>query len=266
MLKQSDILNLYDKYDVAASKRYGQNFLIDHNILNKIIDVSNISGKDVIEVGPGLGSLTLPLLESAKSVTSYEIDDDMIRVLKGEIASPRFHLVEGDFLKASFNWEGKRTIVANIPYYITTDILFKIFENIDKFDKAVLMVQEEVADRITATVGSSEYGKLSVTASYFANVKKEISVSPSCFLPAPKVSSAVISLTFKDINFANSRKFTDFVKNCFAQRRKTLYNNLKLIIGPEKSKSILIKNGFKESIRPQELSLNDYILIFNDVE
>lgn len=266
MLKQSDILNLYEKYGVEASKRFGQNFLIDHNILRKIIEVADVKGKEVIEVGPGLGSLTLPLLEEAKKVTSYEIDKDMIKVLNGEIKSEKFDLIEGDFLKASFDWSGKKTIVANIPYYITTDILFKIFENIDRFDKAVLMVQEEVADRITAKVGNSEYGKLSVTCCYFADVKKEIYVSPSCFLPAPKVSSAVISLTFKDVNYKDSVKFIEFIKNCFAQRRKTIFNNLKQILGSEKAKQILAKNNIKESVRPQELSLNDFILLFNDVE
>ena len=264
MLKISDVKNLYEKYNVSASKRFGQNFLIDQNILKNILKVANVKDKDVIEIGPGLGSLTLYLLEEVNSLVSYEIDEDMIRVLKGEINNDKFTLMEGDFLKADLSTiNSKKTIVANIPYNITSDILFKIFENSQKFDRAILMVQKEVGERITSKVGTKNYGKLAVTSNYFANVNYEFTVPNSAFLPAPKVQSAIISLDFKDVNFNDSKDFIKFVKNCFAMRRKTLINNLKNIMDKEKAQSLINKLNFKESIIPQELTLEDFINLYD---
>lgn len=260
----TEIKNIFEKYNVGASKRFGQNFLIDQNILQKIVKVFDINNQDVIEVGPGLGSLTLYLLEQAKSVTSYEIDEDMIRVLKSEIDNPKFSLVEGDFLRANLDWEGKKMCVANIPYNITSDILFKLFDSKDKVTSAVLMVQKEVAERLTAKVGSKSYSKLTVTANYFADVKYEFTVPASAFLPAPKVDSAIVSFKFKED--AVDASFTKFVKMCFAMRRKTLYNNLKQFIEPDKAIAAIEEVTGKPSIRPQELSLNNYIDLFNKVK
>ena len=262
MLKQSDILKLYEKYNVKASKRFGQNFLIDQNILKNILKVADIKGKDVIEIGPGLGSLTHFLLDEAKSVTSYEIDNDMIKVLKGEINSPRFVLIEGDFLKTEIQDLGRKTVVANIPYNITSDILFKLFEMGDKVDKAVIMMQKEVAQRLSAPVGSKQYGKLSITANFFSNISYEFTVPASAFLPSPKVESAVVSFKFKNKNFKNAKDFLFFVKGCFSMRRKTLNNNLKGMYGPEKSSKIIKKMGLSENIRPQGLTLEQYEELF----
>lgn len=267
MLKQSDILDLYKKYNVSASKRFGQNFLIDQNILRKIIQVADIKEKEVIEIGPGLGSLTLCILEECKKLTSYEIDKDMIRVLKNEIQSPRFNLNEGDFLKADLtNYINKPTIVANIPYNITSDILFKIFENNVLFDRAIIMMQKEVAERLVSSVGSKNYGKLAITASHFANIKYEFTVPENAFLPAPKVKSAIVSFEFKNVNFNDSIEFISFIKKCFSMRRKTLYNNLKQFLGEAKAKSVIHENNLKESIRPQEITYNKFVSLFNSVK
>lgn len=265
MLTQKDVFNIYDKYNVSANKRFGQNFLVDHNILDKIIEAGNVKNKDVIEIGPGLGSLTIPLLDNAKTVTSYEIDEDMIRVLKGEINNPNFNLIEGDFLKASFDWEGKKTVVANIPYNITSDILFTLFKNTNKFDCAVLMMQKEVAERLIAPVGSKQYGKLTISTDIFAEVSKVTLVSPKCFIPAPKVTSMVVKLDFKNNEYLTNVEFLEFIKKSFTHRRKTFFNNLKLIIGPERAIEIIKSMNFKESIRPQEISPSDFKKIFDAI-
>lgn len=263
MLKPSDVKDLYEKYNVQASKRFGQNFLVDQNILRNIINAANIKDKEVIEIGPGLGSLTLYLIQEAKQVTSYEIDLDMIRVLNGEIDAPNFELIEGDFLKAELNWEGKKTVVANIPYNITSDILFKLFENSQKIDKAVIMMQKEVAHRLTSPVGSKDYGKLTISAQHFANVNYEFTVPENAFIPAPKVKSAVVTFDFKDVDYDKSLSFLKFVKQSFAMRRKTLYNNLKNFLGAEKATEIIQKSELKESVRPQELSYEQFVKLFD---
>ncbi len=265
MLTLNEIKSLFRKYEVAPSKRFGQNFLMDQNVLKNILKVADIKGKDVIEIGPGLGSLTHLLLQEAKNTYSYEVDADMIKVLEGEIDKPSFHLIQGDFLKADFDWEGQRTVVANIPYYITSDILFKLFKNATKFDRAILMMQEEVADRLSAKVGSKTYGKLTVTANYFSDskIKKEFVVKPTAFIPAPKVNSAIVSIEFSHTD--KDPLFTEFVKKCFTMRRKTLYNNLKTITTNEIAHAAIVKLGFKESIRPQELTLSDFENLFKEI-
>ncbi len=258
MLTLKDIKALQSKYELHAKKRFGQNFLIDTNVLTNIAKVANIKDKDVIEIGPGLGSLTTVLLNEAKSLTAFEIDNDMIRVLEGEINNPKFSLIKGDFLKHDLEWEGKRTLVANLPYYITSDILFRLFNNIDKFDRAIVMIQDEVADRLTAPVGSKQYGKLTISANHFTNIKKEFVVKPSSFSPAPKVNSAIISLEFKKESNIDSKSFLEFIKHSFRQRRKTLFNNWKEIMDKDKASQLIQELGLAPDIRPQNLTLDNY--------
>ena len=265
MLTPKQVTDLFNKYNVGPSKRFGQNFLIDSNIISKIIQSSEIENKDVVEIGPGLGSLTHSLLPVAKSVTSYEIDEDMMRVLEGEITEPKFKLEKGDFLEANLNWEGKKVLVANIPYNITSDILFKLFENSSKFERAIIMIQKEVGDRLLAQPNDSEYSKLTVTANHFGKVSKVTLVKSSCFIPAPKVDSMVVRIDFNDNDYSKSDKFMKFVKICFAQRRKTIFNNLKNEYGRDKVIEILSKNNIKESSRPQELSYEQFIALFNEI-
>ncbi|NQZ65614.1 MAG: 16S rRNA (adenine(1518)-N(6)/adenine(1519)-N(6))-dimethyltransferase RsmA [Mycoplasmatales bacterium] len=266
MWSKDEILIIYQKYNIKASKRFGQNFLIDQNVLKIIREIANIKNKEIIEIGPGLGSLTKYLLESAKSVIAYEIDDNMVKVLKNEIKDEKFTLINDDFLKANLDFNNKKTVVANIPYNITSDIIFKFFENSDKIDRAIIMVQKEVAERITSKAGSKNYGKLSVVAQHFADVKYNFTVSRQSFFPAPKVDSAVITFDFKNIDYNESIKFLKFVKQCFAMRRKTLFNNLKNFLGANKAKELIISLDKKETIRPQELSYNDFIKLFNNVK
>ncbi len=256
MLTLNKIRELQNKYNLNthAKKRFGQNFLIDKNVLNNIIKIADIKDKEVVEIGPGMGSLTVFLLPEVKMLTAYEIDKDMNKILSGEITDDKFTLINGDFLKQSFEWEGKKTLVANLPYYITSEILFRLFENIDKFDKAVIMLQEEVADRLCAPIGSKQYGKLTISTNYYATVKKEFVVKPFSFYPSPRVNSAIVTLVFNKQQSLDNKAFLEFIKKSFTQRRKTLFNNWKLFIGPEKAKELILELNLKDSVRPQELS------------
>lgn len=259
MLTPKQVNELFDKYNVGPSKRFGQNFLIDGNIITKIIEAAEIDNKDVVEIGPGLGSLTHSLLPKVKSLTSYEIDEDMIRVIKGEINQDKFKLVEGDFLLVPLDWEGKKTLVANIPYNITSDILFKLFEYSHKFERAVIMIQKEVGERLLAVPNDSEYSKLTVTANHFGKISKVSLVKASCFIPAPKVDSMVVKIDFNNNSWKSSKDFVHFIKICFAQRRKTLLNNLKNEFGKEKANEVLIKMGINLTARPQEISYEGFV-------
>lgn len=265
MLTPKQVTDLFNKYEVGPSKRFGQNFLIDGNIISRIIEASEITGKDVVEIGPGLGSLTHSLLPTAKTVTSYEIDEDMMRVLEGEITDPKFTLVKGDFLQARLDWEGKKVLVANIPYNITSDILFKLFENSAKFERAIIMIQKEVGERLLAKPNDPDYSKLTVTANHFGSISKVVLVKSSCFIPAPKVDSMVVRIDFNSNDFKKSEAFVKFAKICFAQRRKTLYNNLKNEYGKDRSEAVLAKCGINPNARPQELSYEKFVEVFEAI-
>ncbi|MBN3535087.1 16S rRNA (adenine(1518)-N(6)/adenine(1519)-N(6))-dimethyltransferase RsmA [Mycoplasma procyoni] len=248
---------------IRAKKRFGQNFLIDQNVISTIIKTAKPSGKEIIEIGPGQGAITTYLLGSAKKVTAYEIDKDMVSILNKKISAPHFELIQGDFLEAKFEWEGKKDVVANLPYYITTDILFKIFDSIEKFSKLTIMVQDEVAERIIAKKNTPQYGKLSVSCQFLANVKKIIKILPESFYPQPRVNSAVVVLEFKeniDKEFMNF--FLEFIKACFFMKRKKLENNLKVFMSKDQIKEIYSKLNLKPNVRPQELDLEEFLEIF----
>ncbi|QJR44354.1 16S rRNA (adenine(1518)-N(6)/adenine(1519)-N(6))-dimethyltransferase RsmA [Mycoplasma miroungirhinis] len=251
---------------IKAKKSLGQNFLEDKNILNKIASVVDIENKNILEIGPGQGALTNILLDKAKNVITYEIDKDMVEILKQNISNPKLQLIYGDFLNANLsNIEQDSIIVANIPYYITTDILFKIFDNSNHFKQAVILMQKEVAERIVAKPSTNEYSKLTVSSNYFCNVKKMFDVSPNAFNPAPKVFSSVVLFEFKkDLEF-NSREFLSFVKLCFNFKRKKLLNNLILKYEKNIILEIFRTLNFSENIRAQELTLESFKLLFNNL-
>lgn len=263
MLNSKDIINLYKKYNVQASKRFGQNFLIDNKIIEQIIDYTNCKNSYVVEIGPGLGSLTLALLQTVKKLIAFEIDTSMIKVLKAEIKDPKFILKNEDFLKANFEFSHKQKIIANIPYHITSLILFKIFKNINFFSSATLMVQKEVGERLIALPKTKDYGKLSVTTQLLAEVTKVVDVPSSAFVPQPKVDSMVVNLAFKKVDY--DHQLANFIKICFAQQRKKLTNNLKPLISSKKLVKILEKHQFKVDVRPQELSPQDFLKIYQSI-
>lgn len=250
---------------IKPKKYLGQHFLHDQSIIHQIIDLAKLNNAtDVIEIGPGQGALTKELIKFSKSVVAYELDRDLINHLKSSLPSKNLEIINKDFLKVELDWKGKKTVVANIPYYITSDILFKLFESADLFDEAILMIQKEVALRLCAKTGNTNYGKLTIACKYFADVHIGINVLSTSFTPPPKVDSSVVVLKFKKRLFNNKeqKKFLLFVKNCFAMRRKKLSNNLKKI-NLKLTDQQLSKLGLTENTRPQEVSFEKYIQLFN---
>ena len=259
---------ILDKYNLKAKKKFGQNFLIDANTVEKI--AKNACDKDhiTIEIGPGIGSLTQKLAKYSKEVISYEIDSSLIPVLKETLGDlDNVTVIEEDFLntdlgKASYHDE-EIVVAANLPYYITTPILFKLFESDLKIKCISVMVQKEVADRFKASVNSKDYNALSVIVQHSYDVGILMNISKNVFNPKPNVDSAVIVFKPKTKKYVKDEKeFYEMVKMDFTQRRKTLFNNLKEHFDNEKIKKMYETLGLKDSIRAQEIDLDTFIRIY----
>ena len=248
--------------NIFPLKRFGQNFLQDQNIVKKII--SEIDPKEnelILEIGPGQGAITSLLLESNANLTAIEIDKRVIDDLQARFIN--LHLLQSDFLKLDLNQftnssKQKLRVVGNIPYNITSPILFKLFENNTLVQDAVLMVQYEVAKRMTAKMGSKDYGILSVLLEYFGSNKLAFKVSPNVFYPKPNVHSAVVHINFNDKrnNSEFNSMFKSIVKSSFGNRRKTLKNSL--------SNGIFASVNFSDcgidlSLRAEQLNVDDFI-------
>lgn len=273
--RTTEILN---KYGLSVKKSYGQNFLIDENILRKIVNVSKITKEDgVIEIGPGIGALTEHLLINAKKVLAYEIDTRMIEVLETELKDyDNLKIINEDVLKIdqvydeNYFKECKRVvIVSNLPYYITTPIISKLLLNEPKIEEMYLMVQKEVGLRLSGKPKTKDYNALSVFMAYLSECRVEFDVSRNCFLPAPNVNSVVISIKRieREITVNNESHFLKFIQNIFIQRRKTFVNNLSKAykIDKEKVMDILRRNGYKESLRSEELSLEEIYKLYKEI-
>ena len=273
--RTTEILN---KYGLSVKKSYGQNFLIDENILRKIVNVSKITKEDgVIEIGPGIGALTEHLLINAKKVLAYEIDTRMIEVLETELKDyDNLKIINEDVLKIdqvydeNYFKECKRVvIVSNLPYYITTPIISKLLLNEPKIEEMYLLVQKEVGLRLSGKPKTKDYNALSVFMAYLSECRVEFDVSRNCFLPAPNVNSVVISIKRieREITVNNESHFLKFIQNIFIQRRKTFVNNLSKAykIDKEKVMDILRRNGYKESLRSEELSLEEIYKLYKEI-
>lgn len=243
-------------------KRFGQNYLQDQNIIKKIIaEIDPKENELIIEIGPGQGAITQKLLESKASLTAIEIDKRIIEDLQNKYTG--LNLIQSDFLKLELNQfvvssDKKLRVVGNIPYNITSPILFKLFENNTIVQDAIFMVQYEVARRMTAKMGSKDYGILSVLLEYFGNTKLAFKVSPNVFYPKPNVDSAVVHIHFND-NRENPEfnlMFKSIVKSAFGNRRKTLKNSLSNGIFAEVNFS---ECGIDLSLRAEQLSVDDFI-------
>ena len=241
---------ILEKYHLKAQKKFGQNFLIDSNVVDKIAKESCEKDKMTIEVGPGIGSLTQMLSRYSRAVTSYEIDTNLLPVLADTLSEcDNVEIVSQDFLELDLDnvpYKDEEIIVcANLPYYITTPILFKLFESDLKIKRISVMVQKEVADRFKAKVGSADYNALSVIVQYSYNVRLLMNISKHVFNPKPNVDSAVIVFEPKEkLSVKDEKDFFDFVKLSFKQRRKTLYNNLKERYTKEKIEAMF--SAYKE--------------------
>lgn len=250
----------------AAIKRLGQNFLIDPNIVRKIVALAEASVSDhVLEIGPGRGVLTEVLCKTAGRVTAVEIDPRLHAYLVERQAEfPNLTLVLGDALVYPVESLPVGTIiVANLPYYISTPLLFRLLDQRDRFPRLVLMLQNEVADRLVAKPGSSDYGVLSVMAQYAAEITKAFRVSAQCFRPRPEVGSAVVLLRTRarrELTSKEGPRFASLVKAAFAHRRKTLVNSLK-DEGYDQSRIIgaLERLTLSPSVRAEVLSLEQFI-------
>ena len=265
---------LMKKYKIKANKSLGQNFLIDEKVIEDIVDGANIDNEDlVIEIGPGLGSMTKLLLEKAKKVICIELDKKMIKILNDRfIAYHNLEIINDDVLKLDLNKIISKEkdniknvkIVANLPYYITTPIIMKIVNSNLNFKKICMMVQKEVGNRFCASPGSREYGSISVFLSYFYDVKKEFLVSRKEFVPEPNVDSVVISFTKKDVvlNLKDRDLFFKVVRDSFQFKRKNLRNNLKKydlnII-----RSVLQDYDYDLTVRAEQLSVEIFVAIAN---
>ena len=253
--------------ELRAKKKYGQNFLIDSNVVDKIARIACNEDLKTIEIGPGLGALSEMLLKYSKSVDAYEIDEDMFNRLVNKIDDERFKVYLEDFLDTDLSiYKEKVNICGNLPYYVTTPILFKLFESDLDINKITVMVQKEVGDRINAVKASEDYGALSVVVQYLYKVNMEMNVSRKVFYPEPNVDSAIIS--FEPIRVRNreyEKGFFEFVKNCFRMRRKTLYNNLKDLYDHDKIETMFKTLGIDNNIRAQQLYLEEFIDIYENL-
>jgi len=251
-------------------KNFGQNFLIDSDVLQDIVSAASITKDDyVLEIGPGIGSLTQFLAENAKHVTAVEIDRNLLPILSETLKDyDNVTVVNKDILKTDIKeimGDKSFKIVANLPYYITTPVIMYFLENNINFTSMTVMVQKEVADRIKAMPGIKDYGALTVSAQFYADIELNLVVPPSCFMPKPKVDSSVITLwAKKEPQLGEDLKefFFHVVKSAFSQRRKTLVNTLyntgDFGLSKEAVENAIKEIGLSEKIRGEALSIEDF--------
>lgn len=272
-----ETISVLQKYGFNFQKKYGQNFLIDTHVLDKIIGAAEI-GKDdfVLEIGPGIGTMTQYLAEAAREVVAVEIDSKLIPILEDTLEPyPNVTVMNEDILKVDLRKlveeknDGKPVkVVANLPYYITTPIIMGLFENEVPVHSITVMVQKEVADRMQVGPGTKDYGALSLAVQYYAKPYIVANVPPNCFIPRPAVGSAVIRLTRyekKPVEVKNPAFMFQIIRASFNQRRKTLQNGLhnssELHIPKEEVVAALEKMGLSASVRGEKLSLEQFALL-----
>lgn len=258
--------HILKKFNLRASKRLGQNFLIDAEVVQKIVDAAEISeGEEILEIGPGIGTLTQGLLEAGAKVTAVELDKKLPAVLQETLAGyEKFRLIQGDILKINLSelMPQKFKVVANLPYYITTQILLSLLEKKLPITKIVTMVQREVAERMTAAAGSKIYGAMSVAVQFRSDAIIAFDVAPESFLPRPEVTSSVVICDVRENKFQVSDEefFIKVVRGSFGQRRKTILNSL---IGTgflrEKVLQSLESAGINFERRAETLTIEEFV-------
>lgn len=274
-------IEILKKYNFVFQKKYGQNFLIDTHVLEKIIRAASIGSDDVVlEIGPGIGTLTQYLCENARQVIAVEIDDMLIPIL-GETLKDydNVKIVHNDILKVDVNeivseYPGSSIkVVANLPYYITTPIIMGLFESGVPIDSITIMVQKEVAERMQAKPGTKDYGALTLAVQYYADAKIMANVPPNCFMPRPAVGSAVINLVKhkeKRYDVKNEDMLFRIIRASFNQRRKTLQNGLNNAANLPYTKQQIVeaieKMGLPAAVRGEKLSLEQFVELSNILE
>ncbi|KKW61846.1 16S rRNA (adenine(1518)-N(6)/adenine(1519)-N(6))-dimethyltransferase RsmA [Mycoplasma capricolum] len=259
---------------MKAKKYYGQNFISDLNLINKIVDVLD-QNKDqlIIEIGPGKGALTKELIKRFDKVVVIEIDQDMVEILKTKFNHSNLEIIQADVLEIDLKqliskYDSKNiSIISNTPYYITSEILFKTLQISDLLTKAVFMLQKEVALRICSNKNENNYNNLSIACQFYSQRNFEFVVNKKMFYPIPKVDSAIVSLTFNNIykkQINDDKKFIEFVRILFNNKRKTILNNLNNIIqNKNKALEYLKTLNISSNLRPEQLDIDEYIKLFN---
>ncbi len=272
-------IEVLQKYNFNFQKKFGQNFLINTGILEDIIEAAEITKDDfVLEIGPGIGTMTQYLCESAREVVAVEIDKNLIPILKDTLSAyDNVEVLNEDILKVDIKTLAEERnagkpikVVANLPYYITTPIIMGLFESHVPIDSITIMVQKEVADRMQEGPGSKEYGALSLAVQYYAHPEIVVNVPPSCFMPQPKVGSAVIRLTRHEqppVDVENEKLMFQIIRASFNQRRKTLANGLNnfpgLSLSKETIQQCIEELGVPVTVRGEALSLEQFAQLSN---
>lgn len=274
-------IEILNKYKFVFQKKFGQNFLIDEHVLSKIIRSAEITEDDfVVEIGPGIGTLTQYLAASAREVAAIEIDDALIPILEDTLSAyDNVTVIHEDVLKVDLcklaeekNGGKPIKVVANLPYYITTPIIMGLFENHVPVESITIMVQKEVADRMKTGPGSKDYGALSLAVQYYAKPELVANVPPNCFMPRPRVGSAVIRLTRHTevpVEAEDEKLMFQIIRASFNQRRKTLVNGLgnapELHIPKEMTTEVLEEMGLSASVRGEALTLAQFAELSNRI-
>lgn len=272
-------IQILQKYHFNFQKKYGQNFLIDTSVLDRIIAAAEITKEDcVLEIGPGIGTMTQYLAESAGEVVAVEIDSNLIPILEETLSAyDNVTVINEDILKLDINKivqekNGGRPVkvVANLPYYITTPIVMGLFESHVPLKSITIMVQKEVADRMQVGPGTKDYGALSLAVQYYAKPEIVANVPPNCFIPRPNVGSAVIRLTRYEqppVEVSDEKKMFALIRASFNQRRKTLVNGLGnatgLNVSKEQAAKALEEMGLSPAIRGEALTLEQFAELSN---
>ena len=275
-MTKEQVKKILEQNDIIVKKQYVQNFVLDDKILKNILKSAELKkDTNVIEIGPGLGFLTNYLQQATTNVLCYEIDEQMVEHLNE--LNYNISIINDDFLKRNLNKDFKNifdnsnniTLVANLPYYITTPILLKVLEETTRIDKMIVMMQTEVAKRLCGKPSTKDYNALSVLIQYFTNPRIIFNVSPKSFFPEPNVESSVVMIEKKEeplLKVENLDFFLKFNRNIFAQRRKTLYNNIQKAYNYDKGliKKIIKENNLDESVRSEELDVSQIVKLAND--
>jgi len=274
-MTKEQVKHILEENNISVKKHFGQNFLLDTNVLEKIVHSSKITNQvGIVEIGPGLGSLTTYLSKAATKVLCYEIDQEMVEQLQKQ-NYPNVTIIHDDFLKRDICHDleehfGNKDVyvIANLPYYITTPILLKVLEETATVKKMIVMMQKEVAKRICGKPSTKDYNSLSVLIQYFTTPKLLFDVSPNSFYPSPLVDSSVVEIEYKekiDHPAFNKEYFLNFNRAIFARRRKTLLNNLQKAYPYDKEAivQILKQKNIKEDIRSEALSVEQIIDLAN---
>jgi len=265
---------LLEKHDFNFKKKFGQNFIVDENIINAIVNKSNVDKETlVIEIGPGGGALTNKLAQAAKEVLCYEIDTKLKEILGNNLEGHKnVKIIFEDFLKRdviddikSYEYE-KLYVVANLPYYITTPIIIKLIEDNINPDKIVVMVQKEVGNRLRAKPGTKDYNSLSIFINYFYDVKKIMDISKNVFIPKPNVDSIVVEFNKIEKRFVlkNKELFFKIIYDSFRQKRKTIKNNLREY-DLETIEKVLLNNHFNLESRAEQIPIEVFVEIANNL-